>query len=115
MKGLVFGGVLCLPSHPDSDMHGLIRCIVRTKSAAYASAALRMASGIDNPQVLFRLGIWSESASAIERMVTEQHYGEVWVCPLVSAYITASKYRRLDEHFGRSRGCSSASVGHLTV
>ena len=31
MKGTVYTGIIYLPKHPQADMHGLLRCAVRTE------------------------------------------------------------------------------------
>jgi len=94
MKGSVYGGVLYLPQHPYADIHGLVRAVMRTKSWAYVSLALEQL-GVVNPALMLRNGIWGQSGSAVEKGVTESHYGCLMVCPLVEAYINAAKYERL--------------------
>ena len=94
MKGSVYGGVLYLPQHPAADIHGLVRAVMRTKSWAYVNMALEQLNVV-NPSLMLRNGIWGQSGSAVEKMVTEGHYGEMMVCPLVSAYLDAAKYERL--------------------
>lgn len=94
MKGSVYGGILYLPQHPYADIHGLVRAVMRTKSWAFVSLALEQLNVV-NPSLLARNGIWGQSGSAVEKLVTEGHYGELMVCPLVSAYLDASKYERL--------------------
>jgi hypothetical protein len=94
MKGSVYGGVLYLPQHPYADIHGLVRAVMRTKSPTFVSLALEQLNVV-NPSLMFRNGIWGESGSAVEKLVTEGHYGEMLVCPLVSAYLDAAKYERL--------------------
>jgi hypothetical protein len=94
MKGSVYGGVLYLPQHPYADIHGLVRAVMRTKSWVYVNMALEQL-GVINPALMLRNGIWGQSGSAVEKMVTEGHYGEMLVCPLVEAYIAAGKYERL--------------------
>lgn len=94
MKGSVYGGVLYLPQHPYADIHGLVRAVMRTKSWAFVSLALEQLNVV-NPSLMARNGIWGQSGSAVEKLVTEGHYGELMVCPLVSAYLDASKYERL--------------------
>lgn len=93
-KGIVYGGVAYLPVHPQADMHGLVRIIVRTKSAAHASLALS-SFAIPKPAQLFNCRVWGESKSAAEQQATEGHYGEVLVCSLQEAYLNAAKYIRI--------------------
>ena len=94
MKGSVYGGVLYLPQHPFADIHGLVRAVMRTKSWGYVSLTLEQLNVV-NPSLMLRNGIWGQSGSAVEKLVTEGHYGEMLVCPLVEAYINAAKYERL--------------------
>jgi hypothetical protein len=103
-KGSVYGGVLYLPQHPDADIHGLVRGVMRTSKVHFVAQALD-ALGVLVPMKLFQWHLWGESASAVERMVTEPHYGAMMVSPLVSAYITAERYKVLPkEYFQRVRG-----------
>jgi hypothetical protein len=100
MKGTVYGGILYLPAHPFADIHYLVRAVMRTKSILYVNQALE-ALGIDSPGALWRAHLWAESSSAIEKLVTESHYGAMMVCPLVSAYLKAELYQELGkEYFG---------------
>ena len=101
-KGTVYGGVISLPQHPDSDIHGLLRCVIRTTSRLRASEALEMI-GVKRPFALFLEGIWSESKSAVELLVTEQHYAEIMVCPLAAAYVSPEKYRRLPPAYTKTQ------------
>ena len=94
MKGSVYGGVLYLPQHPYADIHGLVRAVMRTKSWTYVSMALEELNVL-NPSLMLRNGMWGQSGSAVEKIVTETHYGQMLVCPLVEAYLNAGKYERL--------------------
>lgn len=97
-KGTVFGGVICLPQHPASDIHGLVRCVIRTKSWLHAERNLE-SIGVRNAFALWREGIWSISYSSIEQLVTEAQYGRLLVCPLAAAYVTASTYQPLEKQY----------------
>ena len=100
MKGTCYGGVIYLPSHPDSDMHGLLRCVVRTKSWLYCENAIESLQLTPwKARTLLESNIWQPSKSAVEQLVSETHYGEILVCPLVSAYISPEKYKRLAPEF----------------
>lgn len=112
MKGTVYGGVLHLPAHPVSDIHGLVRAVIRTSSRLRAEENLE-AIGVPNPSALWRNGIWSESRSAVELLVTETHYGKLLVCPLDAAYVTAEKYRPLSKEYFQSQ--LSAGTDKTTV
>jgi hypothetical protein len=94
-RGSVYGGVLYLPDHPASDMHGLVRAVIRTRSEVYANRALERL-GFLGTRPLWACKIWSESGSAIEKLITETHYGELLICPLVSAYLKAELYQPLE-------------------
>ncbi len=100
MKGSVFGGILYLPKHPYADIHGLVRGVMRTKSATYVNNALE-ALGVQNCRALWSEHVWCESGSAVERLVTETHYGEMMVCPLVESYLNAGKYVPLGKEWFR--------------
>lgn len=97
MKGSVYGGVLHLPNHPAADIHGLVRGAVRTHSWLWAEEILQKA-GIARTHALWSLGLWSESQSAVEILITAQHYGELLICPLVESYLAAEHYRPYREH-----------------
>lgn len=92
MKGLAYGGVLYLPKHPAADINGLVRAIVRTKNWLWVEEILSRA-GIARTHALWSLGLWSETKSAVEQMVSQQHYGKLLICPLVEAYIAPERYR----------------------
>jgi hypothetical protein len=100
IKGSVYGGIFYLPSHPAADMHGLLRGVMRTNSMAYVNLALE-GLGVESCRVMWREHLWAESASAVERLVTETHYGELMVSPLVSAYLNADSYRVLEKEYFR--------------
>lgn len=102
-KGSVYGGILYLPRHPFADIHGYVRGVMRTKSSAYVNNALE-SLGVENCRALWFEHMWCESGSAIEKLVTETHYGEMMVCPLVSAYLKAEGYQSLPkQYFGTAR------------
>ena len=94
MKGTVYGGVVYFPVHPKADMHGLVRIIVRTKSVAAVMLALASFNITVIPQ-FFNYRVWAESKSAIEENVTFNHYGEVFVCAVNEAYLSAERYSRI--------------------
>ena len=98
MKGTVFGGILWLPSHPDADMHGLLRVVVHTASRLTLQNTLSR-YGFVLPPVLFSAGLWSESESIVEQRAAETRYGEVLTCPLSEQYRDISSYRPLSGDF----------------
>ena len=83
-----------MPQHPAADIHGLVRGAIRTKSWLWAEETLGKA-GVERTHALWSLGLWSESKSAIEILVTLQHYGELLICPLVEAYLHPEHYQPL--------------------
>ena len=91
MKGKVFGGVAYFPKHPKADMHGHVRLVIRTRSYLFVAAALRL-YGINSPVQLWNEKIWQESKSVAEMTATASHYGEVMVCSVVEAYLSAERY-----------------------
>ena len=42
MKGTVYTGIVYLPKHANADIHGLLRCIVRTKGMSELASILRV-------------------------------------------------------------------------
>jgi hypothetical protein len=92
MKGFVFGGVLYMPDHPAADIHGLVRGCIRTRTWLQAEELLT-ARGIQRTHALWSLGFWRQSQSAVEILISQQHYGELLVCPLVEAYLNAAHYK----------------------
>ena len=91
-KGIVYSGIAYLPDHPDADLHGLVRACIRERSRLAAMQKLRRA-GI--PLVGSTNMIWQQSASHVEQMATERHYGEILICPIVFQYLDANNYRPL--------------------
>ena len=94
MKGLVFGGILCLPHHPAADIHGLVRAVIRTKNWLWAEEMLAKI-GVPQTHALWNTGLWSETKSAVEQLVSQQHYGQILICPVAEAYIGPDHYRPL--------------------
>jgi hypothetical protein len=103
VKGTVFGGILHFPEHPDADMHGLVRCCIRTANKfqiahhwkAYGKKfypTREFMSALDDG------GTWQESQSHAEHVATETHYGELLVCPIVKAYLRPEEYRPVPKH-----------------
>jgi len=91
MKGTVYTGVAYFPRHPYADMHGLVRCVVRTASLQHLQEALAVYD-IPFHVLMLKEGIWCESKSVVEKSVTEAHYGEVMVCALCYQYLTGAHY-----------------------
>ena len=93
MKGIPYGGVLYLPEHPSADIHGLVRAVIRTKSWLWAEEHLTKQTNVLRTHHLWTSGFWSESKSAVEILVSQQHYGELLICPMVESYINAEAYK----------------------
>jgi hypothetical protein len=97
MKGTLYGGIICKPDHPEADMHGLLRCIIRARSKQHVADALHCFGVTFDWFADFNSGVWSESKSAAEVQAAEGRYGIVLVCPLVQAYLRAENYKPLKE------------------
>lgn len=94
MRGTCYGGVIYLPSHPDADLHGLVRACMRISGGWVAlftkidMLGIRRTTGrMSNSQ------IWQVSESQAEKAATERHYGQLLICPLVKQYLAAENYR----------------------
>jgi len=98
MKGTVYSGLIYLPSHPQADVHGQIRCVVRTQGITNLTTALRRFDIPFSP-VLFNYSLWSESKSAIEQQATERHYGVPMVCPTWCQYLKVENYSVIPSSF----------------
>ena len=102
LKGTVFTGLVYLPSHPKADIHGQLRCIVRTAGMTNLTTILRRFDIPFSP-VLFNYNLWCESKSVMEIQATERHYGEALVCPTWQQYLGAENYVPIPASF-RKRG-----------
>jgi hypothetical protein len=92
VKGTVYTGIVYLPKHPQADMHGLLRCVVRTSGVQNLASALRVYDIPFHP-MMFSQGIWAESVSITEQYASSNHYGEVLVCELWQQYLKAENYQ----------------------
>lgn len=97
MKGKVYSGIIYLPNHPHADMHGQLRCIVRTEGGMMHLASILRAYDIPFSPMLFNLGTWCESKSTIEQSVSEKFYGVAIVCPTWCQYLRPDNYRAIPE------------------
>lgn len=86
-----FGGVASIPKHKSADMHGLVRVAVGASSRLKAGSILSSA-GLPVPPSMWLAGIWRVSDSIVEKRVTEDKPGRVFVCRLIDAYLEDSKY-----------------------
>lgn len=100
-KGTVYSGIVWLPDHPDADLHGLIRVVIREASM------LRVAAKLEGIAVynggLYNANIWQESKSHAEHQATERHYGELLACPLVMQYLRPENYKPIPKSLLRRK------------
>lgn len=96
MKGTVYTGIVYLPKHANADIHGLLRCIVRTKGMSELASILRVYDIPFSP-ALFNWGIWCESKSVVEQAATEGQYGRTLVCPTWCQYLDIANYQPIPE------------------
>lgn len=96
MKGTVYGGIAYFPRHPAGDLHGLLRCIVRTQGITNLTSILRTYDIAFSP-TLFNWSVWAESKSIAEQAATELHYGRVMVCPMALQYLSPANYQLVSE------------------
>lgn len=92
MTSTVYGGVLCIPDHPQADMHGLVRACLRVKARIEVQDILVKSYKLTWYPSAWAAGIWAESASAAELIATKAHYGRLLVAPLSRQYLTAGDY-----------------------
>ena len=97
MKGTVYTGIVYLPKHPQADMHGLLRCAVRTERGMSHLAAILRVYDIPFSPMLFNWGIWCLSESVVEQTATELYYGRALVCPLWCQYLEPGKYKPISD------------------
>jgi len=102
VKGIVYSGIAHFPDHPDSDLHGLIRVVIRERTM------LRVAEKLERAEILYWSGlyqanIWQESKSHAEALATERHYGELLACPLALQYLKAENYKPIPESLLRRK------------
>jgi hypothetical protein len=107
MKGTVYSGIVCLSRHPNADVHGQLRCAVRTTGLTSLTSILRLFDISFSP-ILFNYGIWCESKSQVEITATEKHYGEALVCPTWAQYLKVEDYQPIPEKLKRSAGATRA-------
>ncbi len=96
----MYSGIVYFPDHPDSDLHGLLRVIVRVKSKLDVRELLDECELIIAP---WGVKIWQESKSHAEHQATERHYGELLACPLVSQYLKAENYKPIPKSLLRRK------------
>jgi hypothetical protein len=77
-------------------MHGNVRAVIRCKLFSEVINALRRLEVHVLPQDLGRT--WTVSTSAVEIEITSRDYGELYVCPLVLAYLRPDSYHHHSRH-----------------
>ena len=107
-KGTTYTGIVYLPKHPHADMHGMLRCIVRTRGMSELTSILRTYDIPFSP-VLFNYGVWCESKSIIEQTATEHNYGRAMVCPIWQQAVSVDAYELIPDNLKRTVG-----VGYLS-
>ena len=100
-KGTVYTGIVYLPKHPQADMHGLLRCVVRTSGVQNLALALRVYDIPFHPMMISQ-GLWAESKSVMEQQASEKHYGEVLVCELWQQYLKAENYQSVPKELKKA-------------
>ena len=101
MKGTLYTGIIFLSKHPNADMHGLLRCAVRTNGGMSELTRILRIYDIPFSPVLFNWGIWCESKSMAEAAATERNYGRAMVCPTWCQYLESSRYELIPDKFKR--------------
>lgn len=96
-KGTVYTGIIYLPGHPKADLHGLLRCVVRTDRGMSHLTSILRTYDIPFSPVLFNWGVWCESKSFAELNATENQYGRALVCPTWCQYLGPEHYLPIPE------------------
>lgn len=102
MKGIVYSGIAHFPTHPDSDLHGLVRLIIREANMIRVSEKLNKAQ-ISYVPGLFQTRIWQLSKSHVEEQATERHYGELLACPIAQQYLKPEFYKPIPKSLLRRK------------
>ena len=102
MKGTVYSGIVYMPMHPDSDLHGMLRLVIREASVMRISEKLDRARIPYTPS-LFQTRIWQVSRSHAEEQATVGHYGELLACPLVLQYLKPENYKPIPKFLLRRK------------
>ena len=116
LKGTVYTGIVYLPKHPEADMHGLLRCVVRTQGLTELTSILRIYDIPFSP-ALFNWGLWCESKSIVEQHATGPHYGRVMVCSLERLelqFLSPEGYRELPDSMKRTAPAAQVLAGFYT-
>jgi hypothetical protein len=108
-KGTTYTGIVYLPKHPHADMHGMLRCIVRTRGMSELTSILRTYDIPFSP-VLFKYGVWCESKSIIEQTATEHNYGRAMVCPIWQQAVSVDAYELIPNRLKRTVVATGAGL-----
>jgi len=98
VKGTVYTGIIYFPQHPQADMHGQLRCVVRTSGITNLTSILRVYDIPFSP-TLFNWSIWTESKSLAEQLATQQNYGVALVCATWRQYLAPEHYQPIPDKF----------------
>ena len=93
MKGTVYSGIVYAPDHPDADLHGLVRVCIRERS--WDAVERKLERAFDCLAAPWNSRIWQKSKSNAECLATEDHYGEILICPIVRQYLDPKYYKPL--------------------
>lgn len=97
MKGTTYAGIVHLPRHPEADIHGLMRAVMRTDSLFRLEQACQLWD-IPFRMSLFGMHVWGESKSIAEIHAGELHYGVLLVCRLDQAYLSSEAYQPIPKN-----------------
>jgi hypothetical protein len=91
LKGNVYAGFVNLPQHPDADMHGIFRVVIRTRGHDQVIKAMARVGFAIEKRDFGRY--WTISRSVNEQRATAGHYGELMTCELSSMYVRMENYK----------------------
>ena len=91
MKGTTYSGIVYWPEHPDADLHGLIRLIIRESRRLMVEVKLEAMGLFSNPR-MWDGKIWQQTQSHVEELASERHFGVFLSCPLAEQYIRPENY-----------------------
>ena len=100
MKGIVYSGIVYMPEHPDSDLHGLIRIAVRTRGGWIEVRKKLTIVGLNSSLPPM---IWQISKSHAEEQATDRNYGILLACPLALQYLKAENYKPIPKSLLRRK------------
>lgn len=108
VKGITYSGIAHFPEHPDADLHGLVRLVIREANMILVAEKLNRA-GISYMPALFATRVWQVSQSRAEEEATERHYGELLSCPIALQYLKPENYKPIPKSLLRRKTqCNTA-------